>query len=898
MKIIKPDRTECLFRVVSQSSGANCLAFGLLHMFALRGDAEDTFAEPGALWSIAQKAMGTDAVLDEGWPKARGEFLVYGSAHTDPTSNAQPLSVVVEVGERTKKLAVFGDRTFNALGLMSAPSNWSSMPITPSNAYGGIECSENPAGRGANEVKSPATGTYAWPLPNIEDPNALMAQRSDRPKPAGFWGWPASSPQRQAYLGMFDKKWLDARWPHLPVDTDPAYFQTAPQDQQLASFFAGNEAISLLNLHPQIRHIKSQLPGMRSRIFFQRKRIAEQESNGVERNANNDSIFYEVESKLETVWLFPEELCGVALFRGVGEVALPEADDVLYVYADLEPISSARAGTEEHERQFLIRSGQVSDPERLEPNSPAEVDAVFEAAVTANVADVSVPEVDVAEIKAPDPKAVQKFIDDVEKDTYRENPELKSAMDNMQNIMKQFGVTMEDVNKMRDNAAESPLTFTELQAQLRENGPKLLDFLEKFGLSDAELIKQMAELPDMKQYTDVVANTPGGMKGVLNELDSLYAYFIAEEKRIDAQAQEDAIKAEQDVKAKDEVANTETPEEQDARLLITDLRQLVVTRHARKKDVKGLDLTGADLSDLTLEGMDFSGATLVEANFEKSRLQNCRFDETLLNQARFVHADVSGASFQAASASDTIFSNCRLVKVNLTQADFSVADFTDAQLSESVIAFTDFSGAKMAGAQLAACRGEFASFVDCDLSTANFADANLRGVNFTNARLDKADLSRAVFKRGVLHGVDMFDAVMRQINLMDSEANERTRFVRVDMTDADLTGAVWNGVELEDVILNQARLSRGDFSGSKLKRVKMIRAVAKNLVLDKCTLEEVDLSGVNMFEGSLSKAVISRSTLQLANFFGVDFSETKLDGIDLEGSLIDRTILHARQREA
>ena len=53
-----------------------------------------------------------------------------------------------------------------------------------------------------------------------------------------------------------------------------------------------------------------------------------------------------------------------------------------------------------------------------------------------------------------------------------------------------------------------------------------------------------------------------------------------------------------------------------------------------------------------------------------------------------------------------------------------------------------------------------------------------------------------------------------------------------------------------------------------------------------------------MFEGSLSKARIIRSKLQLANFFGVDFSDTSFDGTDLEGSIIDRTILHARQRQA
>jgi uncharacterized protein YjbI with pentapeptide repeats len=78
----------------------------------------------------------------------------------------------------------------------------------------------------------------------------------------------------------------------------------------------------------------------------------------------------------------------------------------------------------------------------------------------------------------------------------------------------------------------------------------------------------------------------------------------------------------------------------------------------------------------------------------------------------------------------------------------------------------------------------------------------------------------------------------------------------------------------------------------------MIRATAKGLILDKAAVTDADLSAVNMFEGSFSKARISNTKLQLANFFGVDFSDTIIEGSDLEGSIIDRTILHARQREA
>ncbi|MFM7012882.1 MAG: DUF2169 domain-containing protein [Betaproteobacteria bacterium] len=880
MKIIKPDRTECVFRTLSQENGVHGLAFGLLHVFSLHPDGEANLTEPGALWSIAQKALGADALLDEGWPKERGEFLLYGSAHSDPSENAQPVSVVVTVGGQTKKLAVFGERNVNALGLISTPTSWSSMPITPSNAYGGNACGENPDGKGANAVETTATGASVWPLPNIEYPNALMVQRGDKPPPAGFWAWPASSPTRQASLGQFDKKWLEKRWPHLPLDTAADYFQTAPRDQQLASFFVGNEPISLLNLHPQFRHIQSQLPGLRSRIFFKQT-----------------EDFWEVKSRLETLWLFPKELCAVALFRAVGQVGLPDADDVTHVYASLEPLSAAPASPREHEQQFLVLSGQAPESDPIDAESVESVTSSTEETLIAVDLPAAPAGMGAPSDVVPDPDAVQKFLDDSEKEARLVQPELASAMQNLQKMLDQYGVTQEDIKKMLDKPIDPAPSFSELQTQLRDVGPKLLDFMDGLGLTDRDLIQHMTAHPEMKEYVDMFAQTPGGLKGVIAKLDGLFSEYVAEEKKIDERAQDVAREAEQEAQAAAEAVNAETPEDQDARLLVTDLRQLVITRHARKKDLKGVDLTGVDLSDLTLEGMDFSGATLADANFEKSRLQNCRFDEALLSQARFAYADVSGSSFQAASASEGIFLNCRLAKVNLTQADFSATDFTDAQLGESVLAFTDFSGAKMTGAQLAGCRGEFTGFAECDLSATNFSDANLRGVNFTNATLYKAELSRAFFKRGVFHGANFTDVTMRQSNMTDSQANERTSFMRVDMKEADLSGAVWSGVKLTEVTFNQAQLNRTDMTGAEIAQLKMIRAVAKGLVLDKATITDADLSAVNMFEGSLSKARISKSKLQLANFFGVDFSDTIIEGCDLEGSIIDRTILHARQRE-
>ena len=125
MKIIKPDAAEVFTRVFSNSQQQYCLSIGLIQSFALHSSA--TLPEPGAslVYAVAAQALGKDALLDEGLPKTRGEFLLDGAAYPPAGHTGQPLSVLVNVGGLQKQLAVFGDRTLSSLGIRSRPAAFS-----------------------------------------------------------------------------------------------------------------------------------------------------------------------------------------------------------------------------------------------------------------------------------------------------------------------------------------------------------------------------------------------------------------------------------------------------------------------------------------------------------------------------------------------------------------------------------------------------------------------------------------------------------------------------------------------------------------------------------------------------------------------------------------------------
>ncbi|HAQ24498.1 MAG TPA: hypothetical protein DCQ80_00760 [Pseudomonas sp.] len=54
-------------------------------------------------------------------------------------------------------------------------------------------------------------------------------------RPAGFGIRGRAWAPRLQTAGTYDRQWLDARWPLLPRDFDFAYWNGAPEDQQIDS---------------------------------------------------------------------------------------------------------------------------------------------------------------------------------------------------------------------------------------------------------------------------------------------------------------------------------------------------------------------------------------------------------------------------------------------------------------------------------------------------------------------------------------------------------------------------------------------------------------------------------------------------------------------------------------
>lgn len=187
-------------------------------------------------------------------PKVATDVLLVGRAIAQ-ARDTRIADVSLRVGPIHKTVRVFGDRHWEGSGSdlrPSAPLPWERIPLRWELAFGGVAPAgenmqahelRNPVGRGI--VGKDVSKLKGLPLPNLEDPRALIATPKDRPVPACFAPIAPTWMPRRAYAGTYDEAWMHKRAPYLPLDFDSRYFQLAPAELVAPGFLLGGEPVEL-----------------------------------------------------------------------------------------------------------------------------------------------------------------------------------------------------------------------------------------------------------------------------------------------------------------------------------------------------------------------------------------------------------------------------------------------------------------------------------------------------------------------------------------------------------------------------------------------------------------------------------------------------------------------------
>lgn len=207
----------------------------------------------------------TDFYLD----KPATDVVVHGTAYGRGGEPTVALEATVRVGPLVKTIAVIGDRIWKKRGdtlALGDPEPFAMMPICYERAYGGRDGD-------ATEARNPAgTGFARDPLqladvraPNLERPGALIPRPGERSQPVGFGPIARSWQPRLGRAGTFDTDWQKHEMPLSPRDYDARHECCAPDDQQVAGYLTGGEAIELDMLTPSGR-LETKVPALGLRV--------------------------------------------------------------------------------------------------------------------------------------------------------------------------------------------------------------------------------------------------------------------------------------------------------------------------------------------------------------------------------------------------------------------------------------------------------------------------------------------------------------------------------------------------------------------------------------------------------------------------------------------------------
>ena len=338
--IVKPMRLGVLRRVSSEPNG-NQLWITALGAFDM--NAAGDFLTEAQLWQTVAPALGA-TVLDSGMPKARTEVLVAGDVCAPQGRTVSNLVVHLELGPIRKRLAAFGRRWWRHAPdgpVMTSPEPFERIPLGWRNAFGGDGHAENPIGKGAMARAAINRGEPAE-LPMIEAPKALITDIEQHPVPADFGPRAEDAPSRLRFAGAYDDAWLRDGFPGPGKGLDPRYYNTACSDQQTDEELQGDEPFRLTSMHPQHSDLRGRLPGFRVRAF-----------------ARQGEAFRELHMRCDTVWLFPNALMGIVLYRGGLAVADKEASDVPHVLLAYERLQEPRRAP----AHYRIALEERTDPE-------------------------------------------------------------------------------------------------------------------------------------------------------------------------------------------------------------------------------------------------------------------------------------------------------------------------------------------------------------------------------------------------------------------------------------------------------------------------------------------------------------------------------------------------------
>jgi uncharacterized protein YjbI with pentapeptide repeats len=587
--------------------------------------------------------------------KPKADVMLVGHAY--PATKSGVSLVTLSVGSLVRSIAVFGDRSWGALGAQSKPSPFDRMPLRWERAMGGPLSEDNPVGRGFK------TGVL---LPNLERKESLVGSARDVPPPACFCPVAPEWKARMRKLGSFGSKWLKTQWPFFPEDFDWSYFNAAPVEQQVP-YLKGDEPFALTGVHPKLPAISGRLPAVGPRAFAQKTAAAGHE-------------FVEIPLHIDTVWFDTDAMKLVVVWRGLVNTTDDEASELASIF-----VTAAQRGA---------------------PRSVQQVRAEFESAAVqtglmvlshTGASDAAQPPAPAPIVAAPPPPAPMSRAEVIAR---------VAAKQPCVNL----DLTGVDLSRADlKNAVFKGCIFARADlrgAQLQ--GASLAQAVLSFARADGASFEG-SDLTECDLHAACLdgANLKGAKLGKANLTETSCKGTVLSnagcEQAIFAGASMPGAKLDQAKCTSADFSSCKL-QEADFRGAGLDKARFYGASGERAR-FDGAAMNNARMDKVSLRQASFAKITAEDSLWEKADLQGAVFEKAGLNHANFSRARLHNAVFNQAVAVGSSFrkavlAGARMLKANLMQASFEGADLTDADLRGANLYQAETWRAKLKGANL------------------------------------------------------------------------------------------------------------------------------------------------------------------------------------------------------
>lgn len=226
-------------------------------------------------------------------------------------------------------------------------------------------------------------------------------------------------------------------------------------------------------------------------------------------------------------------------------------------------------------------------------------------------------------------------------------------------------------------------------------------------------------------------------------------------------------------------------------------------------NLRGADLTNANLIRANLQGANLEDAIILETHFEYANLQGANIRGTNIERACLLDANLEGANLEGA---------------NIIESDLGGANLQHTNLRNTTM-------------------------TDCNLIDTLFFQSDREGANIPNLDDGFLGRTRMIITPVVrIRRVADLQNVVNDMGIYDLKyANlEGAVLQNIDFTEADLFGANLRGANLQGSIFEFAILDYADFTGANLQRANMTQANLSGTILNNANLNRANMTGANI----------------------------------------------------